>query len=93
MTLAGIPNTIWALVFSTVFSLAGWVLPATAADEPASAVATSNPIEQALSDLKSEDAEVRSKAVVTLIEKGDASLIPKLDEIRAEADRATRQAI
>ena len=61
---------------------------------PASvAVAPATPIEQALLELKSEDAAVRSKAVALLIEKGDASLIPKLDEIRADADRAVRQAI
>lgn len=50
-------------------------------------------IEQALADLTSENPETRSAAVALLIEKGDASLIPKLDEIRATADRAVRQAI
>jgi urea transport system permease protein len=80
------------------FLLMGFNLPsALAADEAApvtSAVASpANPIEQALLDVKSEDAAVRSKAVIFLIEKGDASLIPKLDAIRAEADRAVRQAI
>lgn len=63
-------------------------------EQPASTVATpATPIEQALLDVTSEDAEVRSKAVALLIEKGDASLIPKLDAIRAEADRAVRIAI
>jgi len=52
-----------------------------------------SPIEQALADLSSENAETRSAAVALLIEKGDASLIPKLDEIRATADRLVRQAI
>ena len=65
------------------------------AGPPAASASTSpaTPIEQALLDVKSEDAAVRSKAVSFLIETGDASLIPKLDAIRAEADRAIRQAI
>ncbi|MDH4250131.1 MAG: urea ABC transporter permease subunit UrtB [Nitrospira sp.] len=52
-----------------------------------------SPIGQALLDIKSEDAAVRSAAAALLIEKGDASLLSALDAIRAEADRATRQAI
>ena len=36
---------------------------------------------------------MRSAAAAVLIEQGDASLLPTLDAIRAEADRATRQAI
>ncbi|HEX5647831.1 MAG TPA: urea ABC transporter permease subunit UrtB [Nitrospira sp.] len=66
-------------------------------EAPAPAAAPSapalSPIEQALADLSSENAETRSAAVALLIEKGDASLIPKLDDIRATADRAVRQAI
>ncbi len=50
-------------------------------------------LEQALVDLKSEDEAVRDAAVAVLIERGDVSLLPKLDEIRADADRAVRQAI
>ena len=56
-------------------------------------VSSADSIEQALLDVTSEDAVVRSKAVALLIEKGDASLVPKLDAIRAEADRAVRIAI
>ncbi len=52
-----------------------------------------SPIEQALLDITSEDAAVRSTAAALLIAQGDASLLPKLDAIRAEADRATRQAL
>ena len=52
-----------------------------------------DPIEQALIDLKSEDAAVRNKAAEVLIEKGDASLIPRLDEIREVGGRAVRQAV
>jgi urea transport system permease protein len=57
------------------------------------AAGAASPIEQALLDIKSEDAAVRSAAAALLIEKGDASLLSALDAIRAEADRATRQAI
>jgi urea transport system permease protein len=56
-------------------------------------VAPATSIEQALINIKSEDAAVRSAAASLLIEQGDASLLPQLDAIRAEADRATRQAI
>ena len=57
------------------------------------AAGASYPIEQALLDITSEDAAVRSTAAALLIAQGDASLLPKLDAIRAEADRATRQAL
>lgn len=52
-----------------------------------------SPVEQALVDIRSEDGAVRSAAAAWLIERGDASLLPRLDEIRADADRATRQAL
>ncbi|HXV68910.1 MAG TPA: urea ABC transporter permease subunit UrtB [Nitrospira sp.] len=55
--------------------------------------ALATPLDQALVDLQSEDAAVRDKAVAILIEQGDASLIPKLDDIRVVAGRAVRQAI
>jgi urea transport system permease protein len=70
---------------------------ALAADQPDRSAPTTaasvSPIEQALIEIKSDDAAVRSNAAAVLIETGDASLIPKLDEIRAEADRAVRQTI
>jgi urea transport system permease protein len=70
------------------------VLAADEAANPAPATPPpATPIEQALIDLKSEDAAVRNKAVMILLEQGDASLIPKLDDIRATADRVVRQAI
>lgn len=52
-----------------------------------------SPLDQALRDITSEDAAVRSQAVTVLIEQGDASLLPKLDAIRADADRAVRIAL
>ena len=101
MSPARIPTQVLTLVLLAFLLIGLNVQSAPAADEvapaPSSAVspATSPVIsmDQALLDVKSEDAAVRSKAVVFLIEKGDASLIPKLDAIRAEADRAVRQAI
>ncbi|MGE3977173.1 MAG: urea ABC transporter permease subunit UrtB [Nitrospira sp.] len=97
MSLADIPKKLCVLVFF-LLSVLGLCLQAALAvdeaDHTASAlVSSNNPIEQALLDVKSEDAAVRSKAVALLIEKGDASLIPQLDAIRAEADRAVRIAI
>ncbi|MBX3303451.1 MAG: urea ABC transporter permease subunit UrtB [Nitrospira sp.] len=50
-------------------------------------------IEHALLELQSEDAAVRSQAAERLIEQGDASLIPRLDELREVGSRAVRIAI
>ncbi len=50
-------------------------------------------VERALADLSSEDETVREAAVRTLIEEGDERLLPRLDAIRADADRGLRQAI
>jgi urea transport system permease protein len=52
-----------------------------------------SPLEQALAHLTSEDEVVREAALRTVTEQGDSSLIPRLDEIRANADRSIRQAI
>ena len=87
-----------ALSIALLFVLSIGSTSVWAEDEaPASAAAPSapalSPIDQALADLSSENAETRAAAVAFLIEKGDASLIPKLDEIRSTADRAVRQAI
>ena len=76
----------------------GWGLPSALAADPvppaaAAAVSSPNPIEQALLDITSDDAARRSTAAAVLSAQGDARLIPQLDAIRAEADRAVRQAI
>src|SRR5262252_9489907 len=52
-----------------------------------------SPVEQALAQVTSEDEAVREAAMRTLIELGDVSLLPRLEELRANADRTTRQAI
>lgn len=66
-----------------------WVM---AADGPTS-VPPSSPVEQALAQVTNEDESVREAAIRTLLEQGDVSLVPRLDEIRANADRSIRQAI
>ena len=65
-----------------------WVGAAEGATAP-----QSSPVEQALDQVTSEDETVRESALGILIEQGDVSLIPRLEELRANADRATRQAI
>ena len=97
MRLAGIPRTLCVLAI-TLWLLSGFgSQSAWAADQPDRSAPTTassvSAIEQALIEIKSDDAAVRSNAAAVLIETGDASLIPKLDEIRAEADRAVRQTI
>jgi urea transport system permease protein len=61
--------------------------------ETASAPVAVLSIEQALLGIQSDDPAVRQAAATFLIEKGDAGLIPKLDEIRAEGSRIVRQTI
>ena len=63
-----------------------------AAEEPVVAP-TSSPLWQPLTQLTSEDESVREAAIRVLIEQGDASLVPRLEEIRANADRRIRLAI
>ncbi len=97
MNLVGISRTGCAAIV-VAWLLFGVALQAVgAADEaghsapaPSSSV---SPIAQALRDITSDDAATRQQAVAVLIERGDASLIPQLDAIRAEADRAVRQAL
>ena len=94
MSLAGVSRKLLVLVLFLLSTLGLCLQSALAADEAASTVVSSaDPIEQALLDVKNEDAAIRSKAIALLIEKGDASLIPQLEAIRAEADRAIRIAI
>jgi urea transport system permease protein len=69
-----------------------WLVAANAiaATPPSSA---RSPLEQALSQIVSENEAVREAALRTITEQGDSSLIPRLDEIRSNADRSTRLAI
>ena len=63
-----------------------------AAERPAPAPSVS-PMEQALAQVRSENEAVREAAIRILTEQGDVSLVPRLDEIRSNADRSIRQAI
>jgi urea transport system permease protein len=65
---------------------------AIAADGPVSAPPASS-IEQALSQVTSEDESVRDAAIRVLNDQGDVSLVPRLEAIRVNADRSIRQAI
>jgi urea transport system permease protein len=65
---------------------------AIAAEEPVAAPPTSS-IEQALAQITSEDESVREAAIRVLIEQGDDSLVPRLEQIRTNASRNIRQAI
>jgi urea transport system permease protein len=56
-------------------------------------VSSKTPIEQALAQVTSEQESVREAAFRVLIEEGDISVIPRLEEIRSNADRGLRQAI
>jgi len=62
------------------------------AEGPAAAPSSSE-VERALAGLSSHDQAVQEAAVAMLIERGDASLLPRLEELRANADRSVRLAI
>jgi len=51
------------------------------------------PLEEAVSHVTSEDEAVREAALRTITEQGDSSVLPRLEDIRANADRQIRQAI
>ncbi len=91
MMMIALGRTIAALGLVGLFLLSGqtWAI---AADSPVAAPSTSS-IDQALTQVTSEDESIRDAAIRLLIEQGDVSLVPRLDEIRANADRSVRQPI
>ena len=91
MMMIALGRTVAALGLVGLFLLSGqtWAI---AADGPVAAPSTSS-IDQALTQVTSEDESVRDAAIRLLIEQGDVSLVPRLDEIRANADRSVRQPI
>jgi len=97
MRWTGIPHTLRVLGCSFVLLCGLGVQSAWAAGESGNPGSGSpqpaSPIESALLDLQSDDAEVRTKAAEVLIQQGDASLLPRLDDIREEGSRAVRMAI
>jgi urea transport system permease protein len=94
---ARISTHMLALVLWAVVPLGLEGQPAQAADEggatPAAAPASASAIERALTDLQSDEVTVRTKAAEVLIKQGDASLIPRLDEIREVGNRAVRMTV
>jgi urea transport system permease protein len=80
-----------ALSFLGLFLFTGqtWSI---AAEGAVTAPPTSS-IEQAIGQVASEDESIRDAAIRLLIEQGDVSLVPRLEEIRANASRSIRQSI
>jgi hypothetical protein len=89
MSSLGRTGAVLGIVGLFLFSGQTWTI---AADGHAAAPLTSS-IEQALTQVTSEDESVREAAIRVLIEQGDARLVPRLGEIRANANRSIRQAI
>ncbi|MEO8338497.1 MAG: urea ABC transporter permease subunit UrtB [Nitrospirota bacterium] len=84
-------RTIAALVFLVLFLFSGpaWSI----AGEGSVPVTPTSPLWQPLTQITSEDESVRNAAIRVLIEQGDVSLVPRLEEILANADRGIRYAI
>ncbi len=78
-----------------LLSLGSFLCLVTGLAQAADPVASSaiSPLERALAQITNEDEAVREAALRTIIEQGDSSLISRLDDIRANADRSIRQAI
>ncbi|MBA2486748.1 MAG: urea ABC transporter permease subunit UrtB [Nitrospira sp.] len=83
-------RVVWiALVWWSV----AWVVTDVPAAEALTGASPPSPLEQALQALYSDEEATREQAVRVLIEQGDATLLPRLDELRAHADRSLRMAI
>jgi urea transport system permease protein len=83
------PSCPWVLLLGSFLWLG--VAYAQAAETPAASSLSS--LEQALARITSEDEAVREAALRVVIEQGDSTVISRLDEIRATADRPIRLAI
>lgn len=94
-SLARVPKPVLAVILWACLPIGLAAQAAPAGDETGPPTAVTSPppadsIEQALLDLQSDEVAVRNKAAEVLIEKGDARLIPRLDEIREVGNRAVR---
>ena len=91
MMMISMGRTVAALGVAGLFLFSGpsWT---SAADEPLAASPTSA-VEQALTQITSEDETIREAAIRVLIDQGDESLVPRLEALRATASRSIRQAI
>ncbi len=78
---------------SIIVACLGWFATGSLAAEAQTNVSPSPLLEQALANLSSDEEVTREQAVRLLIEQGDASLLPRVEELRANADRSLRMAI
>lgn len=83
--------TVLGMVGLVLFSWQSWAIAADG--PPVSSPPVSSSLEQALNQVSSEDESIRNAAIRLLLEQGDATLVPRLEEIRANASRGIRQAI
>ncbi|TKB65137.1 MAG: urea ABC transporter permease subunit UrtB [Nitrospira sp.] len=83
--------TVLGMVGLVLCSWQSWTIAADG--PPVSSPSVSSSLEQALNQVSSEDESVRNAAIRLLLEQGDATLVPRLEEIRANASRGIRQAI
>ena len=70
-----------------------WVVTGGWAAEAHTGASPPMQLEQALKDLSSEEETTRDLAIHALIEQGDSTWLPRLDALRANADRSLRSAI
>ncbi|MDR4481582.1 MAG: urea ABC transporter permease subunit UrtB [Nitrospira sp.] len=70
-----------------------WVVTGGLAAEAHTSASPPMQLEQALKDLSSEEESARDLAIHVLIEQGDSTWLPRLDALRANADRSLRMAI
>jgi urea transport system permease protein len=80
-------------LFLGVLALAGVISVVAGQGFAATPPLAASPLDRALSQITSEDEAVREAALRLVVEQGDSTLLPRLDEIRAGAERPIRQAI
>ncbi len=80
----------WIVLVGLVVACSRGVV--TAADVTVSA-RTPSGIDQTLSNLSSEDSATQEAAATALMATGDMRLLPKLEDMRANADRSLRMVI
>jgi urea transport system permease protein len=71
----------------------GWCVTDGLAGEALTNASPPSRLEQALTEVSSDAEETRELAIRVLIEQGDASLLPRVEELRANGDRSLRMAL
>src|SRR5687768_3979802 len=90
------PRRLWPSAALVIFLVVTGLADCWAEERTTSGVTTGVPppiVRQALVELAGVDDAKRETAVVVLMEQGDPSLLPALEEIRAEGDRTVRQTV